>query len=80
MSDYGQQVRDYLAYCRQAWKELRGNLDPRYHPTADGAVKLIPHNGDPAEARKIREAFRGLPVRGREGGVNPRPATREEDR
>ena len=50
----------HLAYCRQAWKELRGNLDPRHHPTADGAVKLIAHNGVAAEAKRIREAFREL--------------------
>ena len=73
MSDYDQQVRDYLAYCRQAWKQLRGNLDLRYHPTAEGAVKMIPHNGVPAEARKIREAFRELT------GVTPLKTTETEE-
>jgi len=73
MSDYDQQVRDYLAYCRQAWKELRGNLDPRYHPTADGAVKLIAHNGVAAEAKRIREAFREL------AGVTPLKTTETEE-
>src|ERR1035441_2297757 len=29
-------------------------------PTADGACRLTPHNSAPAEARKIREAFREL--------------------
>jgi hypothetical protein len=60
VSDYEQQVRDYLAYCRGAWKQLRGNLNPKYHPTGDGAVKMIAHRGDAGEAKKIREAFRAL--------------------
>ena len=63
MSDYATQVREYLVYCRRAAMQLtaRGSsLEPKYHPTADGCVKLIPHNSVPAEARKIREAFREL--------------------
>ena len=55
MSDYGQQVREYLAYCKRAAAELKlqgANLDPKYHPTADGACKLI--YGD---AKAIREAY-----------------------
>jgi len=62
VSDYDQQVRDYLAYCCQAWKQLRGNLDPKYHPTEAGALRLIYHR-TPAEAQEIRRAFRELPVR-----------------
>lgn len=60
MNAYDDQVRDYLAYCRKAAAELRARgsvLSPAYHPTADGAVKMIAHRGDPAEAKKIREAF-----------------------
>jgi len=63
VSDYAQKVREYLAYCRwsAAQLEARGSaLDPKYHPTADGAVKMIPHGGVPAEAKRIREAFRDL--------------------
>ena len=63
MSDYAQKVREYLAYCRRsaAWLEARGSaLDPRHHPTEAGACKLIPHGGMPAEAKRIREAFRDL--------------------
>ena len=61
MTGYEDQVRAYLADCRRAAAEMdaRGSaMDPRYHPTADGACKLIPHGGDPAEAAKIRQAFR----------------------
>ena len=63
MSDYTDQVRGYLAYCRSAIAQLEARgwvMDPKYHPSADGCVKFIPHNGTPAEARKIREAFREL--------------------
>jgi hypothetical protein len=58
VNDYTERVRGYLVYCRRAAMQLtaRGSaLDPKYHPTADGCVKLIPHNGVPAEAKKIRE-------------------------
>lgn len=61
MNDYDGPVREYLAYCKRAAAELKlqgSHLDPRFHPTADGAVKMIPHSGDTAEAKKIREAFR----------------------
>lgn len=44
-------VRAYLADCRTApW------LDPKYHPTAAGAVKAI-HHHTPAEADIIRSIF-----------------------
>jgi hypothetical protein len=69
MSPYDDQVRAYLADCRKAAAELgaRGSaLDPKYHPTADGAVKMIPHRGDPAEAKVIRQAFRDLAEQDRE--------------
>lgn len=60
MNDYDGPVREYLRYCRQAAAELTlkgSSLDPKYHPTADGAVKMIPHRGEMAEAKKIRQAF-----------------------
>jgi hypothetical protein len=63
VNGYTGPVRAYLSYCRKAAAELeaRGSfLDPKYHPTADGAVKMIPHRGESSEARKIREAFREL--------------------
>ena len=56
MSDYTPQVREYLAYCRRAAAELeaRGsNLDPKYHPTEAGCLKLV--HGD---AKAIRQAYR----------------------
>lgn len=61
MNDYDGPVREYLRYCKRAAAELKlkgSALDPKYHPTEAGACRLIFHNGDPAEARKIREAFR----------------------
>ena len=63
MTGYAPVVREYLAYCRKSAAELKtrgSSLDPKHHPTPDGAVKLIPHRGDPAEARQIRQAFRDL--------------------
>jgi hypothetical protein len=63
MTDYTTQVAGYLAYCRRAAAELEAagsTLDPRYHPTAGGCVKMVPHRGDPAEAKAIRQAFRDL--------------------
>lgn len=63
VNDYDDQVRAYLAYCRKAAAELRlrgSVLDPKWHPTADGAVKMIPHRGVPAKAKQIREMFKRL--------------------
>ena len=63
MSDYDRQVREYLSYCRKAaaFMEARGgHLDPKYHPTADGCCKFVPHGGDTAKAAQIRAAFREL--------------------
>jgi hypothetical protein len=61
--EYVPKVREYLAYCEQSavWIEARGStLDLRYHPAADGAVKMIAHDGNPAKAEMIRKAFREL--------------------
>jgi hypothetical protein len=63
VNDYTGPVGEYLNYCKKAAAELKlkgSSLDERFHPTADGAVKMVPHNGDKTEARKIREAFRDL--------------------
>jgi hypothetical protein len=63
MSDFAGPVREYLAYCKRAAAELKlqgSQLDPKYHPTADGAVKMIPHGGDATRAKEIRAAFREL--------------------
>ena len=50
---YEAEVRGYVADCLR----LRGQIDPAYHPTANGAVKLIPHGGDVEEAERIRQTF-----------------------
>ena len=58
-ADYAGQVREYLAYCEAARDQLEprgGRVDPRYHPSADGAVKMIPHGSDRARADAIRRA------------------------
>lgn len=55
---YETEVRDYLADCAR----LPG-LDPRHHPTEDGAVKLIWHRGSPDEADRIRATFRTMATR-----------------
>jgi len=49
------EVRAYLADCHRH----RAQLDPAYHPTADGAVKMIPH-GCTEDAGQIRQAFAAL--------------------
>ena len=66
--DYAGQVREYLAYCEAARGQVEacgGRIDPRYHPTADGAVKMIPHGSDRASADEIRQAFGELAGEGR---------------
>jgi hypothetical protein len=63
MNDYDQAVRDHLAYCRRAAREMEAQgsaLNPEHHPTAAGACKMIPHGGDTAKAAQIRAAFREL--------------------
>jgi hypothetical protein len=63
VSDYTERVREYLVYCRRAAMQLTArssSLDPKHRPTADGCVKLIPHNSVPAEAKAIKQAFRDL--------------------
>jgi hypothetical protein len=58
--DYTGQVREYLTYCEAARRQLAargGRIDPRYHPTSTGAVKMIPHGSDRARAAAIRQAF-----------------------
>jgi hypothetical protein len=47
-----EQVERYLDDCAQIkW------LNPKYHPTAAGACKMIPHNGDKETAALIKAAF-----------------------
>ena len=53
---YAAEVRAYIADCLRH----RAQLDPAYHPTVDGAVKMIPHNGNPEQAEQIRQAFTAL--------------------
>lgn len=50
---YAAEVRAYIADCLRH----RDQLKPKYHPTADGAVKMIPHGGSAEKARQIRQAF-----------------------
>ena len=49
-------MRAYLADCHRH----RAQLDPACHPTADGAVKMIPHGGRTEDAGQIRQAFAAL--------------------
>jgi hypothetical protein len=48
---FTEEVRGYLADCAAA-----PGLSPKYHPTADGALKVIFHRGK-AEESQIRAAF-----------------------
>jgi hypothetical protein len=50
----------YVDDCAAAAWQLPGGLNPDYHPTADGAVKMIPHHGDTRRAAAIRAAFQEL--------------------
>jgi hypothetical protein len=61
MTDWTAQVAGYLAYCKRAAAELKERGSSlENHPSPEGAVKLIPHRGDPAEAKAIRAAFTEL--------------------
>ena len=58
--DYAAQVREYLAYCADARGQVEAHgfrVDPRHHPSAEGAVKMIPHGSDRASAEAIRRTF-----------------------
>jgi hypothetical protein len=48
-------VRQYLADCRTH----RKLLDPRHHPTEDGALKTVFHRGH-AQEEAVRAAYRQL--------------------
>lgn len=59
---HAERVREYLRYCKRAAAELKlqgSSLDPKYHPTEAGCVKLVWHR-TPAEAQEIRRLFREL--------------------
>jgi hypothetical protein len=65
---FAAEVRAYLADCAEF-----PDLDRRYHPTADGAVKLIAHRGAD-QADQIRAAFEAITT-GPGGPVLPDPPT-----
>jgi hypothetical protein len=50
-SRFVREIRDYLADC-----EAAPGLSPKYHPTAEGAVKVIFHRGKDEESQ-IRAVF-----------------------
>jgi hypothetical protein len=61
--DYAAQVREYLAYCSDARGQVEAHgfrVDPRHHPSAEGAVKMIPHGSDRARAEAIRQTYAEL--------------------
>ena len=70
---YTAEVRAYIADCLRH----RAQLDPAHHPTADGAVKMIPHRGDPGEAETIRATFTA--IYGHEPLAVPAPAVHRYD-
>jgi hypothetical protein len=53
-------ITRYVDDCAAAAWQLPGGLNPACHPTADGAVKMIPHRGDPRRADAICAAFQEL--------------------
>lgn len=65
------EVRGYLRDCSGC-----PELDRRYHPTADGAVKVIWHPGAD-EAAQIRAAFAALTT-GPGAPARPDPATERQ--
>ena len=78
-ADYASPVREYLAYCEDARGQLEARgarLDPRYHPSADGAAKMIPHGSDRASADAIRRTFGEMAPAG--AGRVPEPEGRPE--
>lgn len=52
VSKFGAEVRRYLDDCDAA-----SGLSPKFHPTAEGALKVIWHRGKDEESQ-IRAAFR----------------------
>lgn len=79
---FAAEVVAYLADCAASTVPL----DPRYHPTEDGAVKAIPHRryadrqADQLAEQQIRAAFRALaaPPPRRESGTSGTPGTRAD--
>ncbi len=62
VTDYTGPVRDYLRYCKRAAAELKlqgAVLERKYHPSEAGACRMVYHR-TPAEAEKIRQAYREL--------------------
>jgi hypothetical protein len=53
-------ITRYVDDCAAAAWQLPGGLNPAYHPTADGAVKMIPHHGDTRRAAAITTALTAL--------------------
>ncbi len=47
---YAAEVRDYLEWCRDV-------PSSKYHPSPEGALKMIYHRGDRARAAQIRDAY-----------------------
>jgi hypothetical protein len=54
---FAAEVQEYLSVCAR-----NPQIDRRYHPTEDGAVKMIWHHGK-AEADAIKAAFDELSTR-----------------
>jgi hypothetical protein len=52
------QIRAYLADCHAAG----AILNPRYHPTPEGALEMIPHHGKVQQEQIRREYQRGYTV------------------
>ena len=65
---YAAEVRAYITDCQRCCDQL----NPKYHPTAGGAVKMIPHGGSAEQARQIRDAFTAI------YGNEPLPPPRQE--
>ena len=62
VNNYDGPVREYLRYCKRAAAELKlkgSHLDPKYHPTEAGCLRLVFHR-TPAEAQEIRQAYRAI--------------------
>jgi len=55
-------IREYMAYCHRI--RLAGlRLKPKYHPTAEGAVKMIAHHDDKDQAKEIKKIFTEVAAR-----------------
>ena len=77
------QVLENLGHRADACGQVEAHgfrVDPRHHPSAEGAVKMIPHGSDRARAEAIRQTFAELTPEAAGPGARPSPVPTEARR